>query len=107
MSLALTRSESGCARGEAAPVTIWSSQGSSRPSAATWLRKSATVLRDGMRVSLNMFVVAIQRRTEGNDGHEGVLSKNGGHRPPLQHGATRSSPGGEPSFPSLASVAIA
>ena len=38
--------------GEAVPATMESSQGNSTPNDATCLRKSATVLSDGMRVSL-------------------------------------------------------
>src|ERR1019366_2357855 len=43
---------SGWARGEAEPIAMASSQGKSMPSDATWARNSATVLSDGMRVSL-------------------------------------------------------
>src|SRR5688500_17605689 len=43
----------GCANGEAAPVTIASSQGSSMPRNAMCLRKSSTVFSVGIRTNLN------------------------------------------------------
>src|SRR5213592_1870212 len=54
MRLPLTRTgATGCARGESGAVAMTSSHGKSRPSEATCARKSATVLSDGSRVSLN------------------------------------------------------
>src|ERR1044071_9158031 len=44
----------GSANGEFAPVAMLSSQGKLTPSALRWLRKSATVLSEGTRVSLKV-----------------------------------------------------
>src|ERR1700734_2006934 len=55
----------GCASGDAVPLTMASSHGRSMPSDAMCLRKSSTVLSDGMRVSLNGSGINFYRKNTG------------------------------------------
>src|SRR2546422_371399 len=90
----------GCASGESAPVTMESSHGKSSPTTARWLRKSATVLSEGIRISFGSSGIELHHVISHDAAGQAKGAATPSPRPRQRRSQTRAGP--HPAGPLLA-----